>query len=591
MKNKFCVFGDFYYYDARFCLKARNQKESKKALNFIEKHKKKYFFVGFLQYEFHRYFEDKSYKSKEPYLFFYGFEKRKKFRPQAHKDDFLLHFSQNLDFKAYARNFKRVKRALARGQSYQLNLTQEARFTTHLEPLTLFSALLSRQDTPFKAYIPTPFLTLLSFSPELFFEIKKDLIITRPMKGTAARDEDPVKDAQNKAFLQKDAKNLSENVMIVDLLRNDLAKLIRKNSLQAELFEIQSYPTLHQMSSTIKGRLKKRTPLFSIFRAIFPCGSITGAPKIETMKLIKELEKRDRGPYCGAVGLIHGDGAKFSVAIRTAILKKGTYRYGVGSGVVWESQMREEFEELRLKMRILEQDFYLFETMLLREGRILFFKEHLERMLKSAQILGFDGEKLQKDHADALGNETDLSPFKKSDFYSINAQIFSPQSPLFYPFKKDGTGILRLKLFKNGAYAFENLALKESQSEALWLSKTRLSSKNPSLRHKSSLRQIYEESAFLWRENSCYDLAFLNEKNELCEASRSNLVLKIKGRFFTPTLKSGLLDGIYRNFLLRLGLVEERRLFEADLYAARELYCVNSVRGMRRVFCEKNSTH
>lgn len=588
VKNKFCVFGNFYYYDLKHTLKAHSEKEAKKALNFIEKYKDKCYFVGFLQYEFYYYF--KGHKSKEPYLFFYGFKKRKKFQTQNF-DDFLLHFNQNLDFETYAKNFYKVKNALSVGQSYQINLSQELKFTSHLKPYSLFNALLSHQNTPFKAYIKTPFLTLLSFSPELFFKINKDKIITKPMKGTAPRAKNSIEDKQNKNFLKTDEKNLSENVMIVDLLRNDLSKLIQKNTMQTKLFQTHSYPTLHQMSSTIKGKLKKSTCLYSIFKALFPCGSITGAPKIETMKLIEKLEKRKRGVYCGSIGLIHKDKAKFSVAIRTAVLKNSTYHYGVGSGLVWQSELETEFEELKLKAQILERDFYLFETMLLSEGKVLFFKEHLKRILHSAKILGFKSQKFHKDFSDILCKKTNLDFFKEANFYTLNELIFSPKSPLFYPFEKGENGILRLKLFKNGHYEFKTLPLKDNKSHILFLSQIQLNSQNSLLHHKTSLRKIYNEKAFLWQENLCYDLAFFNEKNELCEASRNNIIVKIGDDFFTPSLKSGLLNGIYRDFLIKLNLIKEKKLFKSDILKAKELYCINSVRGMKRVFYEKNSTH
>lgn len=590
-RTKFCIFGDFYYYDPKYTLKAHSKKEAKKALKCIEKHKNKFYFIGFLSYEFYRYLADANHKSKEPYLFFYAFKKRKAFKRQEINDDFLLSFSKNLSFKNYTKSFKAIKNSLAKGQSYQINLSQEVRFKSHLKPYPLFNALLSRQNTPLKAYIKTPFLTLLSFSPELFFQVQKDTIITKPMKGTMPRGKNKSEDEHYKTLLKNDEKNLSENVMIVDLLRNDLAKLVKKNTMQTKLFHLQSYPTLHQMSSTIRGRLKKNTTLYSIFKALFPCGSITGAPKIETMKLIKRLEKRKRGPYCGAIGLVHKDQMLFNVAIRTAVQRDGEYHYGVGSGVVWQSELRDEFEELALKMRFLKEDFYLFETMLLRGGKILFFKEHLKRLLRSAHILHFKKERLKKDFQAIIQSKIDLSFFKKADFYSINSLIFHQNSPLFYPFEKNEEGILRLKLFKDGRYAFEKLPLKTHPSSTLLLSQKRLNSKNPLLRHKSSLRKIYEEKSHLWRENLCYDLAFLNEKNELCEASRTNLILKMEGAFFTPPLKSGLLRGIYRHFLLKLGLIKEKKLFIKDLECADEIYCVNSVRGAKRVLYEKNFTH
>ncbi|EAL9228178.1 anthranilate synthase component I family protein, partial [Campylobacter jejuni] len=233
-----------------------------------------------------------------------------------------------------------------KGRVYQINLTQNFKFHSKMDSFELFKLLLSRQDTEFKAFIKDETREILSFSPELFFKTKKRKIFTKPMKGTIKRDKDPIKDEENKIFLQNDTKNLSENVMICDLLRNDLSKIITKKSLKTKLFEIQSHPTLHQMTSSVQGKLKKNISLYQIFKALFPCGSITGAPKLESIKFIEELEQRDRGIYCGTIGLIHKNKNKFSVAIRTLEKQNEIYTYSTGSGLVWDSKFKDEFEEL-----------------------------------------------------------------------------------------------------------------------------------------------------------------------------------------------------------------------------------------------------
>ncbi|EAH8813696.1 bifunctional aminodeoxychorismate synthase component I/aminotransferase, partial [Campylobacter coli] len=392
-ETKFAIFGKYFYYDLKFVLKAYNKKQSKKYFKFVQKHKDKYYFLTLVDYEFYKYLQDKNFTSKEAYLSFYAYKKRKKFTAmRVDEENFMPIFKNHLDFKNYEKNFLQVKSAIAKGRSYQINLTQSFHFDSLLDGFSLFNLLSKRQDTDFKAYIKDEGREILSFSPELFFKTHKRKIITQPMKGTSARSKDLNQDKKNKLFLQKDVKNLSENVMIVDLLRNDLSKLIVKNSMKTKLFKIQSYPTLHQMTSIIKGKLKKDIDYFQIFKALFPCGSITGAPKLETIKLIEELEVRKRGIYCGAIGCIHKNKSKFSVAIRT-LEKKQDYQYSVGSGLVWDSKLEEEFKELELKTQFLmPKNFYLFETMYYTKGKILFFKEHLQRILNSALKLNFNTE-------------------------------------------------------------------------------------------------------------------------------------------------------------------------------------------------------
>ncbi|EHI6445049.1 anthranilate synthase component I family protein, partial [Campylobacter jejuni] len=324
-------------------------------------------------YELYRYFQDKNFTSKKAYLSVFAFKKRKKFQKEdIDEEKFIPEFINFLDQDNYKENFIKVKEAISKGRVYQINLTQNFKFHSKMDSFELFKLLLSRQDTEFKAFIKDEIREILSFSPELFFKTKKRKIFTKPMKGTIKRDKDPIKDEENKIFLQNDTKNLSENVMICDLLRNDLSKIITKKSLKTKLFEIQSYPTLHQMTSSVQGKLKKNISLYQIFKALFPCGSITGAPKLESIKFIEELEQRDRGIYCGTIGLIHKNKNKFSVAIRTLEKQDEIYTYSTGSGLVWDSKFKDEFEELKLKSVILNPcDFHLFETMYFKNSQIL----------------------------------------------------------------------------------------------------------------------------------------------------------------------------------------------------------------------------
>ncbi|TEY01593.1 bifunctional chorismate-binding protein/class IV aminotransferase [Campylobacter sp. US33a] len=585
MRN-FAIFDNQIYYDLKCILKAKNQKESKKCFKILQKYKHKFFFICVIDYEFYEYLEDKNYKSKEEYLKFFVYRKRKPFKPLEIDDEsFLPSFKSNLDFKEYEKNFALVKEAIAKGQSYQINLTQSFDFESKLDSFSLFNLLSKRQNTEFKAYIKDEKKEILSFSPELFFKTSKRNIITKPMKGTVKRDENPKKDEENKLFLKNDSKNLSENVMIADLLRNDLSKLIKKESMKTRLFKIQSHPTLHQMTSTIKGKLKKNTTYYKIFKALFPSGSITGTPKIESIKLIKDLEKRQRGIYCGAIGLVHKKKSKFSVAIRT-IEKEKVYKYSVGSGLVWDSKLNEEFEELKLKASFLmPKDFYLFETMYYKNGFILFFKEHLQRLLNSAFKLGFNTEKLNHKFESILNKNTNFDEFKNLSLEKLNQKLFDEKHSLFYKFKLNAPkkALIKIILEKSGDFKISTTSLTEQTSDLLLLSDEKLNSCSDFLYHKTSLRKIYDEKSFLWKENQCFDIAFFNQKDELCEGSRSNIIIKKDDIFYTPTLQSGLLNGIYRQFLLDLNLVKEKTLFKEDLINADEIYCINSVRGLKKV--------
>ncbi|TKX34138.1 bifunctional chorismate-binding protein/class IV aminotransferase [Campylobacter taeniopygiae] len=588
--ENFAVFGRYLYYDLKYILRAYNQKQSKKYFNFAEKHKEKFYFIVLVDYEFYKYLYDDNFKSKEAYLVFFAYKKRREFSVfSIDEDRFLPSFYDGLNFQNYKENFLKVKKAIAKGQSYQVNLTQNFHFNTLLDGFDLFNLLLKRQNTQFKAYIKDENREILSFSPELFFKTKNNTIITKPMKGTIKRDKDPKKDKENKLFLKNDIKNLSENVMIADLLRNDLSKLIKKQSMKVKLFKIQSYPTLHQMTSIIKGSLKKNIDFYKIFKALFPCGSITGAPKIETIKLIENLEKRKRGIYCGSIGLIHKNKSKFSVAIRT-LEKRENYQYSVGGGLVWDSNLNDEFDELKLKTKFLmPKDFFLFETMYYKNGKILFFKQHLQRLLNSAIKFDFNTQILLKKFDQILQEKTDVNEFLNLSIHKLNKKLFFKEHNLFYTSKletKHKQAIVKLTLEKNGNYHISYNHIKDNTNNTLFLSKEKLNSKSDFLYHKSSIRKLYEDKASSWKNNSCYDIAFFNEKNELCEGSRSNILINKNGKFYTPPLNSGLLNGIYRSFLVQLGHVQEKNLYEKDLIEADEIYCINSVRGLKKVYLQ-----
>ena len=301
-----------------------------------------------------------------PLAHFELFASRKKFSlqnatPMSEKDSNTTLFKplKNLDKNIYKKHFQQVKRHLAIGDSYQVNYTQEI-YLQRLGDLSnedLFRSLCKQQNAPYKSFIKTDFDSIISLSPELFFKIKGRKITTQPMKGTIRRSGKDDIDKQLRNQLSMDKKSQSENVMIVDLLRNDLSRIpnIKKVKVK-ELFKVHTYPTLHQLVSTIEAKLPKNYRILDIFLALFPCGSITGAPKLRTLEIIESLENRRRGIYCGAIGLISRKKILFNVPIRTLVKynNEELFRYGVGSGIVWDSKLNEELEELILKCTFLK---------------------------------------------------------------------------------------------------------------------------------------------------------------------------------------------------------------------------------------------
>lgn len=592
--SHFAIFDKHIYHERAITLRAKSYQEAKALFKNIESLKHKYYFVGYVAYEFYKIVENPSFKSEASLVYFEGFAKRKRLKKCFFNTN-LRYYPKlsHLDSKAYKKAFLCIKEAIAKGQSYQLNLTQELILHTELSGIELFKILRKEQNTKYTMYLKNEDMEILSFSPELFFESKKRKITTKPMKGTISKGKTKKEMHKRAKILQNDSKNRSENVMIVDLLRNDLAHIAKAKSIKvARLFEIESYKSLLQMTSTIKAKLRKNVGLLDIFAALFPCGSITGAPKKESMKLIESLEQRERGVYCGALGVVHKDKSLFSVSIRTLCKKSGekAFRYGVGSGLVWDSKCADEQRELELKSAFLQnanvpkKDFYLFETMYMQGGLVLFFKEHLERLLASARHFDFKSEKIHEDFSHILELERNYNQDFDKDIVRLNEKLFSGQYGFFDEFvcedKSQNTGqILRFVLHKEGSYSYQTLPLTEPKSDLLLLAKEAVCKDDLSF-HKTSYNPLFAKYYKLWKNDKCFDVVFCNERGELCEGSRSNIIVQKDGLLYTPSLESGLLHGIYRQFLLGLGVIKEGRLSLKDLQEAEAVYAINSLRGL-----------
>ncbi|MCX2717327.1 bifunctional anthranilate synthase component I family protein/class IV aminotransferase [Helicobacter sp. MIT 21-1697] len=615
------IYGNFKYKNPTRKLIAFDVQGVLSALECIEstlKSKPKGYFVGYMTYEagvLLQAYQAKAYihlsrhlkttisPYKQPLLYFAYFTQRHKCKnlKMPHHTPFSLFALQGLDNERYKSAFKRIKEYILKGESYQINYTQELKLYSKVRSKQLFKEILLRQNTAYKAYIKNTFGEILCFSPELFFKVKNRTITAQPMKGTIKRAKIHTLDSLQKRTLQQDRKNRSENMMIVDLLRNDLSKIIKPNSLHIKnLCAIKSYPTLFQMVSTLQGKISKHTSLRDIFCALFPCGSITGAPKLKTMEIIQSLESRQRGVYCGALGVISAKKMSFCVPIRTLFksTKEDFYRYGVGSGVVWDSVCESEYAELALKTHFLQaiplESFALFETMLFDNGRIFLLKEHLERLLRSARQCGFDVTHLVSfvtSFRESYVPHLTFSHLVFPHIESLAQRDCVKQAQVFFTFCKQQMpqerAILRLSLLPNGSL---NLVIKPfvpHRSTRVILSAYRQDSHNLFLRHKSTQRAHFADSVKLIESGAVFDVLYCNQKGELCEGARSNIVLEIEGRFYTPKRKSGLLSGTLAQVLLQSGAIEAKTLTHKHLAKAQTIYCINSVRGIVQVQLDK----
>lgn len=465
----------------------------------------------------------------------------------------------------YNRQITKIKDYIQAGDTYQVNFTDSVTMQTTASPASAFAMLSESQPVSYSAFINTAGHHILSLSPELFFRIESGRITTRPMKGTMPRGLDPSEDAQQSLNLQNDPKNRSEHVMIVDLLRNDLGRICTMGSVHVDnLFSIERYETLLQMTSTISGTLRPSLRFYDIFKAIFPSGSITGAPKIHTMQLIGELERSPRGIYTGAIGFISPDkSAVFNVAIRTLVLKDNTAHMGVGGGIVADSTAAEEYRECLLKAGFLthsRQPFQLIETMLWQQSKLRFLNMHLDRLESSATYFDI--------------------PFDRANILSqINATTNQLQPEESYR--------IRLLLDSSGnlTVAHENFVPEpESTTISVVLSATPTSSTDIFLRHKTTNRERYNLEYAQARSEDFDEVIFVNERGEVTEGAISNIFIQHAGKLLTPPLSSGALPGIYRLYLLETNpTAEERVLTLQDLEAADAVFLCNALRGMRKV--------
>lgn len=552
------IFGDKLFKNPVKIIQAFNEQELLDAFSQIEELRNKFFLTGYIRYEtFH------SEKSSLPLLYFEVFENFEKFIPQKVQAK-ALNPHPVVNFEEYSNAINQIKKEIADGNTYEVNYTYDFEINYNGDDFELFQYLLEKQKTPYNFYCKNKYDTVLSFSPELFFTLKNNHIVTKPMKGTIKRGQNKEEDKKLKEFLQNDEKNRAENVMIVDLLRNDLGRIAKTGSVKvSKLFEIETHKTLHQMTSQIEADLRDDTTLYDIFHAIFPCGSITGAPKVSTMRIIDKVEKGTRDIYCGAIGLITPDETVFSVPIRILQRRGAQLLYRVGGAIVWDSDTQDEWEETLTKTKFLNENFQIIETIKVENGKLFYEKEHFERMKKSAEYFGFK-------------NLKQLNPLSNSLPGRENVNSFPLQGR---GIKGEGY-ILRLHLFKNGTITTEYKALIPHKTNKITISPIKINSQNEFMYHKTTYRPWFFDSYQKIAKGEIYDEIFFNEKEELTEGARSNIVLQINGKLYTPPLSCGLLNGIYRQ---QLNNVTEKILYKSDLENAEKIFCINSVRGMVEV--------
>ncbi|QYF95982.1 aminodeoxychorismate synthase component I [Massilia sp. PAMC28688] len=476
----------------------------------------------------------------------------------------------NVDQAQFAQALGAIHNYIEAGHTYQVNYTYRLHFDAFGSPYALYARLRARQPVPYGALIGLPSGgAILSLSPELFVRHAQGELVTRPMKGTAPASDDDADNARRAAALAADAKNRAENLMIVDLLRNDLGRVATTGSVTVpNLFDVQRYSSVLQMTSTVRARLRPGAGLAEIFAALYPCGSITGAPKRRTMEIIRELEPAARGVYTGAIGWFDppaghamGDFC-LSVPIRTLALgpqQDGVRQgeMGVGAGIVFDSDAGEEYAECQLKARFLTglpNDFELFETMQLNGQRCPMLAQHLARLASSARYFGFAWNQ------DAAA-----------------AAIEAAASQL-----AEGTHRLRLGLRQDGAVSVAiSPLLALVQPVGLVVAQGATSADDLFLRHKTSIRTRYDEAWRAAEAQGAFDALFFNERGELTEGGRSNVFVRLAGRWYTPPLSCGVLPGVMRAHVLAdpAWQASERVITASMLAQAEELMVCNALRG------------
>ncbi|MFY2151395.1 chorismate-binding protein [Mammaliicoccus sciuri] len=461
-----------------------------------------------------------------------------------------------------ANNIHAIQDEIRLGNTYQVNYTTQLESEPIRHGYDYYQSLTEDANGDYQAYIELEDETIISISPELFFQYgpyqqMPNTVLTKPMKGTISRGNHKAGDQANYEQLKHSQKDRAENVMIVDLLRNDLSKISEVGTVNAiDLFKIEPYQTVYQMTSTIRSQLKAQLSLFNLLQALFPCGSITGAPKESTMSIIKRLENRPRGIYCGAIGLLLPDNRMiFNVPIRTIHSNSERAVYGVGAGITIDSNAEAEIEEFKMKSKILEsRHVNLIETMRLENGIVQRREEHTHRISTSAKALNI---RFNKDEWDTMLNDM------------VNSYV-------------DGTYKIRIELNSDGTFNAETSPIVDSTQSltAQLLPSTPVSSIYTV--HKTTERQHFQHN------HDTDVILYYNEENEITEFDIGNVVIKIGDAYITPPYHGQFLNGCMRQALLKDNLIEEKNItvekLIKDIESSNcEIYMINSLREWTKI--------
>jgi para-aminobenzoate synthetase/4-amino-4-deoxychorismate lyase len=506
-----------------------------------------------------------------PLAWFAMFERREETTlpvPQADPDPSVAAaWRPSIDRETYGRAIARIRQHVAAGETYQVNYTLRLRSQVEGDERGLYRDLCYAQRGAYAGYVNLGRYRVLSASPELFFRLDDGVLTTKPMKGTAPRGRWPEEDEAVAARLRGSVKDRAENAMIVDLLRNDLGRVAVPGSVSwSDVFDLERYETVWQLTSTVTAKVRPGAGLADVFEAMFPCGSVTGAPKVRTMAIIAGLEDSPRGVYCGAVGYLAPPGsghpaARFNVPIRTVMIdaETGTAEYGVGGGITWDSRAAGEYEETVAKARVLvdrRPGFELYETILHEPvSGFRHLERHLARLRSSCAYFGFALD----EGAVVAAAEREAARF--------------PDRP----------ARIRVVVDRRGRVTSGGLPLPEPV-EPVRVAIDEVGPVDPSdpmVFHKTTRRRRYDEAKA--RHPDADDVLLTNTRGEVTETTIANVAVRLGGRWWTPPLDAGLLPGVGRELALEQDRVEERPITVAELRGAEEVALVSDNRGWRRV--------
>ncbi len=463
-----------------------------------------------------------------------------------------------IDKRQYRQAIHSIRDYIESGDTYQVNFTFPLRGSVVGDSFSCFRAIARSQGAAYSAYLNIGSHRILSFSPELFVERRGNKLTTRPMKGTLARGRWLEEDVQRAQQLRASEKDRAENVMIVDLMRSDLGKVAATGSVEVpELFAVERISRVLQMTSTVTAVQRPEVGIIDVLRALFPCGSVTGAPKARSMAIIKELEGHPRGIYTGAIGMLCPNGdAVFSVPIRTLAVDSGSgaATFGVGGAITWDSTTDGEYDECCLKARFLTDpwaEFELLETIALNDGEYALLDRHLARARDSARYFGFRWNEAEV--SGALDDVRQSHPLRRWR--------------------------IRLIVGRNGRIHTEAFPLGEPRTApvAVKFASRAIDDHDPLVFHKTTARSRYDVE--LERCQPCDDVILWNSRGEITESTVANIIVFTEGKHWTPPREAGLLAGTLRGELISKGQLFERTIAKEELAAAESFALINSVRG------------